>query len=165
MQAEDFVIAYEASLASQDWKNVAPLLHENSCVTFSNGVVHEGKQKVKTAFEHNFSAIENEAYHMSNIRWLLKTEATAVYLFEFAWKGSIKGELVQGQGVGTAVLVQADGKWLLLGQFETSIGLMDKAVDYYKNGKFRVDNYTETMDKIYLIDILEEQKTLTKTGQ
>lgn len=37
---------------------------------------------------------------------------------------------------------------------------LSKAEDYYKGGKTRVDNYTETMDKIYLLDILEEKDAM-----
>lgn len=33
-----------------------------------------------------------------------------------------------------------------------------KSEEYYKQGKVRKDTYTETMDKIYLIDILEEKQ-------
>jgi tetratricopeptide (TPR) repeat protein len=33
---------------------------------------------------------------------------------------------------------------------------LQKAEEYYKNGKFRVETYTEPIDKVYLIDILEE---------
>lgn len=52
-----------------------------------------------------------------------------------------------------------------LGNVEVYRSLLDKGVSYYNNGKFRVDNYTETMDKIYLIDIVEEQKASMKLAE
>lgn len=114
MKPEDFIKNYEVALASQNWNNVESLIHENACVTFSNGVVHEGKAKVKIAFEKNFSLIKNEAYRIKNVRWLLKKESTAVYLFDFSWKGIINNKLVQGNGIGTSVLIQEKEKWILL---------------------------------------------------
>lgn len=116
MHPEDFIKRYEMALASQDWSNVESLLHESIGVTFSNGAVHEGIAKVKIAFEHNFATIKSEAYHMSNIRWLLKNDATAVYLFDFAWKGIIAGKHIAGNGIGTSVLAKAAGEWRLLAE-------------------------------------------------
>ncbi|MDT0608148.1 nuclear transport factor 2 family protein [Croceitalea rosinachiae] len=114
MKPEDFIIAYEKALRTQDWKSVEPLFHDNVCVTFSNGSVHIGKPKVKVAFENNFSLIKSEEYSMQNIKWILKTEATAVFLFEFAWSGIINDKHAEGNGIGTSVLINQNGKWTLL---------------------------------------------------
>lgn len=114
MKAEDFIHQYEKALSSQDWKYVDPLFHANVCVTFSNGAVHEGKPEVKRAFEHNFSSIKNEEYSVKNIRWVFRKESTAVYLFDFYWKGEIHGKPAEGNGVGTSVLINENGKWVLI---------------------------------------------------
>ena len=53
MKPEDFIKAYEAALATQNWKNVEPLIAETASVTFSNGSVHLGKSNVQKAFENN----------------------------------------------------------------------------------------------------------------
>ena len=65
MKPQDFIKNYEAALASQNWKNVQPLIHENACVIFSNGKINMGKSAIKTAFETNFSLIKNEAYQIT----------------------------------------------------------------------------------------------------
>jgi len=114
VKAEDFIKNYERALATQDWGNVGPLIHKDASVTFSNGTVHQGKAAVKVAFERNFDLIKNEAYRVENIRWLLKNESTAVYLFDFFWKGIINNQSVEGSGIGTSVLIREAGKWLLL---------------------------------------------------
>lgn len=114
MEPEDFVESYERALATQNWKNVEPLVHTNANVTFSNGIVHKGKAEVKIAFEKNFSTIKSEMYAMKNLRWLLKNTSTAVYLFDFHWRGVIKNKAVQGNGVGTSVLTKEQGTWQLL---------------------------------------------------
>lgn len=37
MNPEKFIEKYEAALATQDWQQVAPLLHPDACITFSSG--------------------------------------------------------------------------------------------------------------------------------
>lgn len=114
MKPEDFITQYEIALRTQDWKNVSPLIHDDACVTFSSGALHKGKSAIQTAFEYNFSIIKSEHYSIENVHWLKKGESTAVYLFEFFWKGIINGNLVEGNGIGTSVLVCENEHWLLL---------------------------------------------------
>ena len=42
MTPEEFVLAYGQALGTQSWTNVEPLIHEDACVTFSDGIVHKG---------------------------------------------------------------------------------------------------------------------------
>lgn len=114
MSAEEFIRDYEQALATQDWTNVDPLVHEDACVTFSNGTVHKGKPAVRKAFEGNFAIIKDEKYSVSNVHWVSKGTDTAVYLFEFNWSGLINEQPASGSGRGTAVLIKEDDKWLLL---------------------------------------------------
>jgi len=114
MKPEDFIAEYEKALRTQDWKNIEPLFHNNVCVTFSDGSVHIGKSKVKVAFENNFSIIKSEQYSIQNIKWILKTESTAVFLFDFVWSGIISDKPAEGNGIGTSVLINQNGKWTLL---------------------------------------------------
>ena len=37
MNCDDFIRSYQDALASQSWALVDPLIHNNACVTFSNG--------------------------------------------------------------------------------------------------------------------------------
>ena len=114
MQSEEFIRAYEAALASQDWRQVEPLVHVDACVTFSNGIVHKGKAEVQKAFEYNFSLIQDEKYSIANVHWVMKNPETAAYLFEFSWSGIINGKPAQGAGRGTSVLIKANDRWQLL---------------------------------------------------
>lgn len=114
MQPEEFIKAYESALGTQNWNNIAPLMSKSISVTFSNGAVHVGKDKVKAAFENNFSNIQNEVYKIDSIRWLSKEENFAVYLFDFFWTGIVNGKSVAGNGIGTAVLIKEEGNWKLL---------------------------------------------------
>jgi ketosteroid isomerase-like protein len=114
LNPEEFIRAYEQTLATQDWKHVEPLVHNNVCVTFSNGAVHKGKSEVRKAFENNFSQIKDEEYSITNVYWVIKGAETAVYLFDFSWSGLINEKQASGSGRGTSVLIKESDKWQLL---------------------------------------------------
>ena len=114
MTPEDFIKEYEQALKSQDWRQVDPLFHEKACVTFSSGTLHEGKPQVKVAFKKNFAAIKSEEYQMSNVRWILKKESMAAYLFDYHWEGIINGKRMKGNGIGSSVLIRENERWILL---------------------------------------------------
>jgi ketosteroid isomerase-like protein len=61
---EAFLTAYERALATQEWENVAPLIHDDCVVTFSEGT-HTGKAAVERAFRRTFSTIQNERFQIS----------------------------------------------------------------------------------------------------
>ncbi len=114
MTPEEFIQGYEQALASQTWSRVEPLVHPEACVTFSNGAVHKGRQAVQAAFEKNFSSIREETYSMTDVHWVMKTDETAVYLFDFHWSGIINDKPASGSGRGTSVIVREGDQWLLL---------------------------------------------------
>ena len=110
----EFVRAYEAALATQNWAEVEPLIHQDACITFSSGTVHRGKDAVRRAFEGNFAEIEAETYRVSNVYWVRRDRAYAAYLFDFDWTGFIDGKPARGGGRGTCVLVKEGTSWQLL---------------------------------------------------
>ncbi|HKY55245.1 MAG TPA: nuclear transport factor 2 family protein [Anaerolineales bacterium] len=114
MNPEEFIRAYEQALATQEWINIEPLVHNNACVTFSNGIVHKDKEEVKRAFEKNFSLIKDETYSITNVHWVIKSSEMAVYLFDFNWSGIINEKPASGSGRGTSVLIKENNKWQLL---------------------------------------------------
>lgn len=114
MTPDEFIQAYEKALAAQDWNQVEPLMHENACVTFSNGTVYKGRPEVKAAFEKNFSLIKDETYAISNVHWVVKTPEMAVFLFDFYWSGIFNDKPASGSGRGTSVLINNRGTWQLL---------------------------------------------------
>ena len=113
MTPEEFVGLYERALATQEWKSVAPLVHDDACVTFSNGAVHTGKDAVRTAYEANFAAIKGERYGISNVHWALRSGECCIYLFDFHWSGIIGRREVSGFGRGTSVIIRDEDGWVL----------------------------------------------------
>jgi ketosteroid isomerase-like protein len=114
MELDDFIIQYESALAAQDWGVVSPLIHKDACVTFSNGCVFRGKNAIQTAFENNFTQIQEEEYSISDIYWVKKSDVYAVCLYSYYWSGLISGEPASGSGKGTSVIIKENGIWLLL---------------------------------------------------
>lgn len=116
MEPEEFIEKYESALATQDWQSVSPFIHDDACVTFSNGEVYKGKDEVRKAFERNFSLIQEEQYSIYNIHWIRKTAHFAIYLFDFQWQGIIHGKQASGLGRGTSMLVCENGNWQLVAE-------------------------------------------------
>jgi ketosteroid isomerase-like protein len=116
MEPDEFIKNYEAVLATQDWERVSPLIHKYACVTFSNGQTFRGKRAVRSAFERNFTLIQDEHYAITDLHWVKKTVDFAVCLYTFHWSGLIHEEPVSGSGRGTSVIVKHGGKWLLLAE-------------------------------------------------
>jgi ketosteroid isomerase-like protein len=115
MTPQDLMQAYEQALASQEWENVEPLMHEDACVTFSSGTFR-GKDEVRKAFEHNFSVIEDEEYAIDDLHWASVGEESAVCLYTFQWQGVINGQPASGGGRGTSVLMNVASKWQIIAE-------------------------------------------------
>jgi ketosteroid isomerase-like protein len=116
MEPMNFVKSYEEALATQKWDQVAPLIHPNCTVTFSNGSCHQGKSKVGEAFRKNFDLIEDETYSISGLHWIIKSPDFAVFTYTYNWSGIIAGEKASGSGRGTSTIVFEDGFWLVVAE-------------------------------------------------
>ena len=114
MTPDEHLHAYEAALATQDWASVEPLLHDEVCVTFSDGTFLQGKQEVGGAFARNFELIQDEQYELSDVVWIANESAYAVCAYRFRWSGLIDGKPAAGGGRGTSVLTNEGGRWLVL---------------------------------------------------
>lgn len=115
MTPHDLLEKYETALSKQQWYLVAPLMHKDICVTFSNGTF-KGIDQVQTAFEANFALIKEEEYAISHTHWAHITETHAVCLYEFNWSGMISGALCSGSGRGTSVFIFEQGKWQIINE-------------------------------------------------
>ena len=80
--ARDFVTVYEAALGTQHWESIAPLVHPDCTVTFSEGT-YRGIGEVGAAFRKTFDLIKDETYEMRDIHWVMESETTAVLTFQF----------------------------------------------------------------------------------
>jgi ketosteroid isomerase-like protein len=115
MEPQEWLQAYEAALASQDWTRVEPLLHGDVCVTFNDGT-YRGRAEVEQAFRRTFELIKDEHYAISNLHWVSVDDVYAVFIYHFTWSGTIDGHSATGGGRGTSVLKRDGPRWLLLAE-------------------------------------------------
>ncbi|MEM9157694.1 MAG: nuclear transport factor 2 family protein [Verrucomicrobiota bacterium] len=113
---EQLLEAYENALATQEWDQVAPLIHPNCIVTFSDGSQHRGKEQVGKAFRRNFDLIEDEHYAINHKQWITRSDSFAVVAYTFEWSGTINGNATSGAGVGTSSLVFENDRWLIIAE-------------------------------------------------
>ena len=114
MNPEKFIESYKQALAKQSWVDVEPLIHDNAFITFSNGTTYQGKPAIQQAFERNFSLIKSEEYIIANLHWVIKTETTAIAVFNYNWKGLVNLKITSGGGRGTIVIVNEGTAWKLI---------------------------------------------------
>ncbi len=112
---EEFIHDYEAALATQDWDQVSPLIHDDCVATFSEGT-HIGKSQVESAFQKTFDLIEDETYRISNVHWAIRSESIAVVVYNFEWSGIINGVRASGGGRGTSTIICDNGRWQLIAE-------------------------------------------------
>ena len=113
MSPQDLMQEYEKALATQEWSNVEPLMHDDVCVTFSTGTF-KGKPEVQKAFENNFATIQDEKYSITHKHWAYLGTESAVCLYSFNWQGFVNGQSASGSGRGTSILVNAGNTWKIL---------------------------------------------------
>lgn len=113
MSPEETLQRYEQALAAQHWPEIAPFIHDEAVMTFSEGTFR-GKEAVQRAFEKTFALIQDEKYWLTNIQWLWRGEETAVCTYTFNWSGVIRGEPAEGSGRGTTVLLRVAEGWQIL---------------------------------------------------
>lgn len=107
--------AYQAALRAHDLDAVMACIADDAVYLFSTGASHIGKDAIRDAIAHNFSAIEAEDYRMEKLRWLNVSDRAAVCIFEYQWAGRIGGEPASGFGRGTIVMrCDEAGKWLIV---------------------------------------------------
>ena len=116
LSADAFVMAYKEALDTNAWAAVSPLVHEDACVTFSDGRTLVGKAAVLAGYERNFAAIKDDTYAVSDVHWVSQAEDHAVYTFAFACTGMVDGKPAGGRGRGTAVIVRHEGGWQLMAE-------------------------------------------------
>lgn len=112
-ELEQFLKEYEARTNNHHFDNVAELIDENAIYWFSSGSF-EGIKSIRNAFESTWEKIQNEAYSISDLNWLVTGERHAVCIYTYHWKGMIDGVEREGRGRGTNVVVKKENKWVII---------------------------------------------------
>ncbi len=109
-EALQFMARFEAALASEDFANVAPLIHPQAVFRFSEGD-HSGMAEIQAAMERTWAHdVDGERYYLTNKRVLHSGHDAATVLFTWNWSGdSAEHGPFEIVGRGTVQLVRHDG--------------------------------------------------------
>ena len=109
-EALKFMAGFEAALATEDFKNVAPLIHPQAVFRFSEGD-HSGMAEIQAAMERTWAhEVDGERYALTDKRILRSGKDTVTVLFTWRWSGdSAEHGPFEIVGRGTAQLVRHEG--------------------------------------------------------
>jgi ketosteroid isomerase-like protein len=105
-----FMRAYEQANNSHDIDRVSPMISPDASYWFTDGSYH-GLSEITAAIRRTFSSIQNEAYHITDLQWIVLTAEHAACRYRFSWTGVIGGVQRSGRGRGTNVMVKHGGLW------------------------------------------------------
>lgn len=109
-EALQFMAGFEAALATEDFKKVAPLIHPQAVFRFSEGD-HSGMADIQAAMERTWAhEVDGERYTLTDKRVLRSGEDAATVLFTWNWSGdSAEHGPFEIVGRGTVQLVRHEG--------------------------------------------------------
>lgn len=98
---------------THDFDSVSPLLAPDVVYHFTDETIR-GRAAARAYFERTWHTVRDEEYEIEDAEWLVSTDATAVAIYRFVWRGLIDGRARSGSGRATNVFVRAEeGRWLL----------------------------------------------------
>ena len=108
--ALQFMVRFEAALATEDFANVEPLIHPQAVFRFSEGD-HSGMADVRAAMERTWAfEVDDERYYLTDKRVLHSGKGAATVLFTWNWSGdSAEHGPFKITGRGTVQLVRHEG--------------------------------------------------------
>jgi len=108
-----FLEQYENATNSHDFTAVTPLLTNDAVYWFSDGSF-EGIDAIQAAFEKTWATIQNEVYHITQVRWVAVSDTAATCIYEFTWQGDIDGVHKFGRGRGTNAITKTADGWKMV---------------------------------------------------
>jgi ketosteroid isomerase-like protein len=112
-ELETFLATYEKATNSRDFTKVDPFIADDATFWFTNGTF-TGKESIRKAFEDTWAHIQDEAYTISDIRWVAANDSVTVCAYTFKSDGIVDGKRQIYEGHGTNVLKRLDGKWRIV---------------------------------------------------
>lgn len=108
-----FLKRYEDATNTHDFEQVAELIAEDAVYWFTDSSC-EGIAAIRAYFDKGFATVKEEVYSIRGVRWIAQSDTVSTCTYEFHWQGYIDGELREGGGRGTNVLVKRDGRWQII---------------------------------------------------
>lgn len=114
MTPDEFLREYEMSTRTHGLEHTLSLIDEDAVYWFSDESCHVGKSAIEEAIRHNFEAIEDEDYRISDVVWVAQSSDVAACIYRFDWSGTVRGVPASGSGRGTAVLARRGDSWVVV---------------------------------------------------
>lgn len=108
-----FMRNYEMANNSHVWDNVSLMIADDASYWFTDGS-YKGIDQIRSAIEATFLKLEDEVYSITELRWIVAEESTAVCVYRFSWRATIDGEKRSGDGRGTNILKKQQGDWKII---------------------------------------------------
>ncbi len=110
----EFLELYQKLSDTQDFDQVAPLIHENAMCRFTDGDF-EGTEAIRGVFEKTWALpVEENNYYLSDIKVVAADRSLAVATFVFNWSAVKDGREISTKGRGTIVLTKSGDRIQLL---------------------------------------------------
>ena len=110
----EFLSDFEEAQASQDFTEVAPLIHPAAVFRFNDGD-YRGTDQIRTALESTWALdVENEIYSIGDVAVEYTASTSAIVTFTFHWSGIGPEGPFEVGGRGTSVLVRHGGSLKVL---------------------------------------------------
>lgn len=105
---------YRTKINTHDFDQLAQDVIAPDALFVFTEKTHRGIDEVRAAFNHTWSVLPDEVYTMSDAQWLARDRDTAVVVFRYSYKGTLKnGQPLTGGGHGTNLYKRTSSGWRL----------------------------------------------------
>lgn len=105
---------YRAKINSHDFDLLAEDVIAPDALFVFTEKTHRGLDAVRAAFAATWSVIPDEVYTMDQAEWLARDANTALVVFRYSYRGTMKdGKVLSGGGNGTNLYTRTPQGWRL----------------------------------------------------
>jgi len=113
---------FTAALIDRDIDAALALLSDDVVFFYSNGTAIRGKNDFASLMTSSWKITENYKYATLESTWVAQSEGAAAVIYQFAWSGRARGQVVSGSGRATRVFCQRPGSGWLIAHEHLSTG-------------------------------------------
>lgn len=105
---------YRELINTHDFDRLAEEVVADDALFVFTDKVHRGMDEVRAAFNRTWSVLPDEVYTMTDAEWLTRDRDSAVVVFRYSYKGTLKnGQTLSGGGHGTNLYKRTPAGWRL----------------------------------------------------
>lgn len=105
---------YRSLINTHDFDRLAEEVIAPDALFVFTEKTHRGLEAVRAAFNRTWSILPDEVYSMTDAEWLARDANTALVVFRYSYKGTMKnGQPLAGGGHGTNLYKRTPAGWRL----------------------------------------------------